>query len=136
MEENCKSRERLKELEKMKRVLLTRMSRHRKELAKCKVRKRAINEEIFRIKSNPGVFDGMTSQQAFSAVATAIRDTKPEDMYPKDLEKEFDKIEKSLRGPNDRVTEIDDTDDDGVIDMSDEGGEEEIREPAGEEDDL
>lgn len=85
--------ERWKILKKKKRENLDKMKRVKRSYVKAKLEKKRINREVKqlqkewqeRIKNNP--------VDAKLAFAKEIRDVTTEDMFPKDLEKEFDKIE-------------------------------------------
>jgi hypothetical protein len=88
------SAQRYKELLKMKRRLLTQMRKHRKSLAKARVDKKRVNEEITRLRKSGFAFAGLTPEQAQKRVSGEIRAVTPEDIYPKDLERKFDKLER------------------------------------------
>lgn len=118
--------QRYRELLKQKRRLLNQMRKHRKSLAKSRVDKKRINEEITKLRKSGFAFSGMTAIQAMNKVSSEIQAVSPEDIYPKDLEKKFDKLERTteVKYKNGRV-DISDLDEDGpatrVKDSDDDG---------------
>lgn len=115
MRETDPNIQRYKELLKLKRRLLDQMKKHRKALAKNRAEKKRINEEITRLRKSGYAFAGMSSDAARARVGDEIRSVKPEDIYPRDLEKQFDKLERTTvvkyrKGSVD----LDDIEDDGV----------------------
>jgi uncharacterized protein YoaH (UPF0181 family) len=120
--------ERIKELGKKKRKLLDYMKKQRKKYSKAAAEKKAVAEEIVklqeqiaatkpkpsfvqvapkknvpvrpRIKKN--LFQGMSDGEAFAKVSSEIKSVSPDDVYPKDLEEEFDNLEKQFRYNDDR----------------------------------
>ena len=87
--------QRYRELLKQKRRLLSQMKRHRKSLAKARIDKKRVNEEITRLRKSGFAFAGMTTLEAQARVSTEIQAVEPGDIYPKDLEKKFDKLERT-----------------------------------------
>lgn len=85
--------ERWKTLKKKKRQNLDKMKKIKRSYVKAKLEKKRINREIKqlqkewqeRIKKNP--------EDAKLAFANELKSVTTEDMFPQDLEKEFDKIE-------------------------------------------
>ena len=85
--------ERTKEMAKKKKKNLEKMKRLKRSYVKAKLEKRKINAEIKllqaewqeRIKNRP--------EEAKTAFAQELKNVTAEDMFPKDLEDEFDKIE-------------------------------------------
>lgn len=144
--------QRFRELLKTKRRLLTRMRKHRKALAKDRVEKKRVNEEITRLRKSGFAFAGMTPSQAATRVSNEIQAVTPEDIYPKDLERKFDKLERTTAvvykkgkvdvsdiedsGPETKGKAKDDEDvvvalqDDGVLDLSETDDAEDLSEPA------
>lgn len=86
--------QRFRELLKLKRRILDQMRKHRKAIAKGRVDKKRINEEITKLRKSGFAFVGMSTSEASARVSSEIRDVKPEDIYPKDLERQFDKLER------------------------------------------
>lgn len=86
---------RYRELLKLKRRLLDQMRKHRKSLAKSRAEKKRINEEITKLRKSGFAFAGMTTTAAQARVDEEIRSVRPEDIYPKDLERQFDKLERT-----------------------------------------
>lgn len=134
---------RYRELLKLKRKVLNDMRKHRKALAKKRIDKKKINEEITRLRKSGFAFHGLTPAAAQRRVSDEIRGVTPEDIYPKDLERKFDKLERTTevkyrKGTVD-VSDVDDSptaprggkdddegvyavtfdgDDNGVVDLS------------------
>ena len=85
--------DRCREMAKKKKKNLEKMKRLKRSYVKAKLEKRRINAEIkvlqaewqARIKNNP--------EEAKSAFLQELKNVTVEDMFPKDLEDEFDKIE-------------------------------------------
>jgi hypothetical protein len=86
--------ERIKELMKRKKVLLTRIRKSRKLQIRARMEKRKINEELRRLKGKKNLFNGMTKEQAMDKVRRDIDGVRPEHIYMKPLERAFDKIER------------------------------------------
>lgn len=84
-----------KELAKQKRRILDQMKKHRKALAKARIQKKHINDAMSKLRRSGFAFGGLTTAEAKARVSSEIRSTKPEDIYPKDLEKKFDMLEQS-----------------------------------------
>ena len=143
-----------RDLLRQKRRLLDKMKRHRKSLAKGRVEKKKLNEAISRMRRSGFAFAGLSTIEAKSRVETEIRAVTTQDIYLRDLEKKFDKLEQSsevkYRGATVDIDDIDDaptarvrSDDDegvyavhvdpetGIVDFSEQGsqGEEEPEEP-------
>ena len=80
-------------MKKTKRQNLSKMKRIKRSYVKAKLEKKRINREVKqlqaewqeRIKNNPA--------EAKSAFAQELKNVTTDDMFPKDLEQEFDKIE-------------------------------------------
>jgi hypothetical protein len=87
--------QRYKELLKLKRRALDQMRKHKKSLARIRVDKKRINEEITKLRKSGFAFAGMSTMEASARVSGEIRDVKPEDIYPRDLERQFDKLERT-----------------------------------------
>jgi len=85
--------ERIKELTKAKKKLLTKIRVGKKGLIKARLEKRKINEELRRLKSKANVFAGMSKEAAADKVRAEIEGVMPAEVYPKDLERRFDKLE-------------------------------------------
>lgn len=103
--------ERWKQMKKKKRQNLDKMKRVKRMYVKAKLEKKRINQEVKllqaewqeRIKNNP--------TEAKSAFANELKNVSTEDMFPKDLEKEFDTIElKNIK--NGRTMKTEDLSDD------------------------
>lgn len=94
MKTNDANLQRCMELAKQKRRLLDTMKKHRKALAKARAEKKKINEEITKLRKSGYAFHGMTATEAMERVKNEIKSVKPLDIYPKDLEKKFDKLER------------------------------------------
>ena len=106
MEQATNLIERLKELAKKKRKLLITMKRARRTLSRAKVEKKQVNEELNRVRRAVNVFEGMSPEAAALKVAFEIKATGPEHIYPNDLEKEFDKLDrKSERNESSSVVD-------------------------------
>jgi hypothetical protein len=105
-----------KDLLKQKRRLLDKMRKHRKSLARARVDKKRVNEEITRLRKSGFAFSGMTAVEAQERVSGEIRNVTPEDIYPKDLERRFDKLERTteVKYRKDSV-DISDLDDDSQV---------------------
>ena len=99
----------LRELFKQKRRLLDKMKKHRKSLAKLRVEKRRINSDISKLRKSNNIFGSMTAVAAMEKVTDEIKSVRPNDIYPRDLEKEFDKLEqKSAVKHRNRSVNLDD----------------------------
>lgn len=85
---------RVKELMAKKRKLLTKIKRNKRSLIKSRIEKNKINEELLAIKAR---FAGMTSDEARAAVAVELDAISTDDIFPKKLERKFDRLDK--RGP-------------------------------------
>ena len=104
---------RYKELLKIKRRLLDKMRKHRKTIARDRIEKKRVNEEITKLRKSGYAFAGMTVSAAQARVSDEIQATKPEDIYPKDLEKQFDKLERTTEVKYKKgLVNLDDIDDD------------------------
>jgi hypothetical protein len=84
----------LGELMKKKRKLVTTMKKSRKVLAKARAEKKRVNEEIMKLRKTADRISALPADQAQIEVAREIGRTTPCDIYPDDLEREFDKIER------------------------------------------
>lgn len=84
--------ERLQELAKQKRKILNRMKKSRDLLAQDRIEKKKINEAI---KSARGknVFADLSEEEARTKMRDDIKATNIADIYPSDLEAEFDELE-------------------------------------------
>lgn len=89
--------QRLRELLKQKRRILDTMRKHRKSLAKARVEKKRVNEEISKLRKSGYAFSGMSTGAAQARVADEIKAVTPADIYPKDLERRFDKLERTTK---------------------------------------
>lgn len=88
------SLERIRELTKRKKILLGRIRKSRKLQIRARLEKRKINEELRRIKGKKNVFLGMTKEQSMDKVRADIEGVDPKELYPRGLERAFDKIER------------------------------------------
>lgn len=95
MKEMNPNAQKFKELTRLKRRILDQMRRHRKSLAKARVDKKRVNEEISKLRKSGFAFAGLSPAQAQSRVADEIKAVTPSDIYPKDLERRFDKLERT-----------------------------------------
>lgn len=103
---------RYKELTKLKRRLLEGMKKHRRYLAKAKATKKSVNDEMAQLRRSGNVFGTMTMSEVKEHVQNEIKAVKPEDIYPKDLEREFDRLERnSIVNMRKDPIDIDDNDD-------------------------
>ena len=145
-----------RELSKQKRRILDKMKKYRKSLAKARVEKKNVNEEITRLRKSGFAFAGMTAVEAQAKVSGEIQAVEPGDIYPVDLERKFDKLERTTEvtyrkgsvdisdmGSGPAASRLSSHDDDGVrsvvldsesgvVDFG-EGEEDEISEPVPEE---
>lgn len=114
MRETDPNVQRYRELLRLKRRLLTQMSKHRKSLARDRADKKRINEEITKLRKSGYAFSGMTAVAAQERVGDEIRAVKPEDIYPKDLERQFDKLERTTEVKYKKgLVDLDDLENDG-----------------------
>lgn len=139
--------ERIKELMRKKKKLNATIKRGRKIQVKARIEKKKVVTELTKLKKDGSLFRGMTVDEARKAVKDAIEATDPKDVYPADLERTFDRLEKpsvgehkvvdlgkiperpiSKNGDDDDDAEVvgvadvateDDDVDDGVVDLSD-----------------
>lgn len=120
-------RDRIRALESKKRRLMGSIVRNKKNAAKARVTKRKINEELRILKGKQNKFMNMTPEDAQTAVAKELADVAPGEIYVKDLEREFDKVDrKAAEGRPERdIVDLDDIDvgigeeeEEGVLDMS------------------
>lgn len=125
-EQEQDSRERLKELEKKKTRLLRTIARNKKSAAKARAAKKRVLSEIKSIKGKYSAFNGMSEKQAEKVVKKDLESVQPADVYPKDLEREFDKLERKQGHRPDRdVVQLkegdleEDYSEEGVLDLSD-----------------
>lgn len=100
----------LGDLMKKKRKLVTTMKKSRKVLARARAEKKRVSEEIKKLRKTVERINTMTPELAQAEVAKEIGKTRPSDIYPDDLEKEFDKI--------DRIHDKAATDDNQIMDAS------------------
>lgn len=84
---------RIKKLSIRKRHLLTTAKRARSTLARANAEKKAVINELKRLRNARDIFKGIPEEEAKRMVAAEIRSTKPEDIFPPELEKEFDDLE-------------------------------------------
>ena len=116
---------------------MTKINRTSKNLRKAKHENGKINAEAKAIKvklrdktsaRSPGnIFSGMSKDEAVASVGKEINAVEVDDIYPKDLEREFDILEDPKMNKSesdDAVTHMDrdptQEDDDEVIDLGDE----------------
>jgi len=98
--------ERFKELAKRKRKLLITMKRARRTLARARVEKKKVNAELGRVRKAVNIFGGLSPEEAARRVSVEIKSTGPEHIYPNDLEKEFDRLDrKSERNESSTVVD-------------------------------
>ena len=100
----------LGDLMKKKKKLMGVMKKSRKVLAKARAEKKRVTEEISKLRKTADRINAMTPEDAQVEVAKEIGRTRPSDIYPDDLEKEFDKI--------DRIHDKADTDENQVMDAN------------------
>lgn len=124
-EQEQDSRERLKELEKKKKRLIRTIARNKKSAAKARAAKKRVLSEIRSINGKYSAFNGMTDKQAEKVVKKDLDNVKPVDVYPTDLEREFDKLERKQGHRPDRdVVQLEEGDleedysEEGVLDLS------------------
>lgn len=86
--------DRLRELMAKKKKLMAKIRRCRKEQVKARIEKRKINDEIRKLRGKKNLFSDMEHSDAAELVKKTIESVDPNDIYPKDLEREFDKIDK------------------------------------------
>jgi hypothetical protein len=98
--------ERVRELMKRKKKLLAKLRRSKKEQVKARIEKRKINEELRSLSGKKNLFAGMDADKAASAVKKSIDDVKPGDIYPKDLEREFDKIDRPAVADQHKILDL------------------------------
>ena len=97
---------RIKELAKRKRKLLITMKRARRTLSRARVEKKKVNVELVRVRRAVNIFAGLSPEEAAEKVSKEVRATGPEHIYPADLEKEFDKLDrKSERNESSTVVD-------------------------------
>lgn len=89
--------ERLKELMKRKKKLLVTIRKNKKTQVKARIEKRKINEEIRTLKGKANQFRNMTPEEAQAEVRRRIDDVDPSEVYPKDLERQFDRLDKPTK---------------------------------------
>ena len=88
------------------------MKKHRRYLAKAKATKKSVNDEMAQLRRSGNVFGTMTMSEVKEHVQNEIKAVKPEDIYPKDLEREFDRLERnSIVNMRKDPIDIDDNDD-------------------------
>lgn len=93
-EEALTNHERFKELMKRKKKLLAKIRRNKKEAVKARIEKAKINEELRLLKGKKNLFVGMSTEEAREKVRMNIEAVSPEQIYPKDLERQFDTLDK------------------------------------------
>lgn len=89
--------DRLKELLKRKRKLLVVIRKNKKSQVKARIEKRQINEEIRNIKGKANQFRNMTEEEARAEVTRRIDGVLPSEVYPRDLERQFDRLDKPTK---------------------------------------
>jgi hypothetical protein len=85
--------QRFRELLRLKRKLAATIRRSKKVQIRARMEKRKINEELKKIKGRSSVFADMPQKKAEKIVKKQIEAVHPDDLYPKDLEKHFDKFD-------------------------------------------
>lgn len=85
--------QRIRELMKKKRKLIATMKRGKKIQIKARIEKKKVNDELRSLKGKTNLFKHMTPEEAREEVRRRIEDVKPEHVYPKDLERQFDRLE-------------------------------------------
>lgn len=85
--------ERWRDVKKKKRLNLDKMKKVKRAYVKAKIEKKRINREVKQLQKEWKERIAHNPSDAKSAFAQELRDVTTEDMFPKDLEKEFNKIE-------------------------------------------
>jgi hypothetical protein len=94
LQEALSAQERFKDLMKRKKKLLAKIRRNKKEAVKARIEKAKINEELRQIKGKHNLFADMDPEKARETVKSRIEAVNPSEIYPRDLERHFDSIDK------------------------------------------
>jgi len=124
------TKERIKELKKKKKTLLTKMRKTSKILAQVRHEKKKVGDELSMLldKTYPrrerghvtNLFADLSPEDAAKAVNVQVESVTTADIYPKELENEFNRIDRHSRTRKDDEIEIEnDSVEDGVMDFSD-----------------
>lgn len=98
--------DRVNELTKRKKKLIAKIRRASKTQAKARVEKRKINDAIKALRGKRSPISGMTPEQAAVAVKSSIESVVPSDMFPEDLEREFDKVDRKSKSVPQKVLNL------------------------------
>jgi hypothetical protein len=98
MEDNQLDMDRIKELTKKKKDLMKKIRTNKKAQIRARLEKKKINSELRQLKGKKNLFTGMTPSEASKFVKSKLDSVKPSDIFPKTLEREFDRIERPRNG--------------------------------------
>lgn len=90
METEIQFKERVRELTAKRKKLITSTKRAKRTIIKNKVEKDKVDTELKKL----GVLAKMPAEEARKAVLAEMDDVQPGDIYPKDLERDFERIDK------------------------------------------
>lgn len=84
---------RVKELIKKKKKLMREIQSAKKKQIKARIEKRKVNEELRAIRGKKNIFEGVAPEAALRKVRATIEAVTPEEVFPRELERRFDKID-------------------------------------------
>jgi hypothetical protein len=90
---------RVKELIKKKKEFNKKLRRMKKTQIKTRIAKRKVNEEIRGLRAKKNLFVGMSAEDAMKLMKVKMDGVSPSDMFPVDLEREFDKLDMQKSNP-------------------------------------
>lgn len=93
MEVELQLNERIKELASKKKKLITSMKRATRTLAKSRVEKKKTDAELKKLKARKSSLANMSPEQARACVLSEMESVTPGSIYPRDLEREFERID-------------------------------------------
>ncbi len=94
MEIEIQLKERVHELTAKKKKLTTSMKRAKRTFIKAKTERVKVDGDLKKLKAHQAALAKMTPEEKRKAVLEEMADVTPEDIYPKDLERDFERIDK------------------------------------------
>jgi len=85
---------RVKELAAKKKKLVTAMKRAKRTFVKSRVEKAKVDAELKKLKAKASAISKMTTEEARAHILSEMDSVTPENIYPRDLEREFERIDK------------------------------------------
>lgn len=82
-----------------KRKLIASTKRAKRKVVKLRVEKNKVNEELKKIKAR---FASMTSEEARASVAAELDAISTDDIFPKKMERDFDRLDRQKSGTDER----------------------------------